>query len=819
MSQAARELYDRARTMLLEHRPDRADVLLREAEAACGADDDELRLRIAISATWVTFDRDGLAPAIAQVAAARLAARRAGLDEVAALAAVQTGTLYARVGDLPQAWRELSRVNEDALPPRDLTALLLNRGTIAAQVQRLDAAAGDLRRAAELAADSGAGQLAFMAQHNLGWAQFLRGDLPAALREMHAADDMDISLDRSEARLDRARVLLEAGLPADAQRLLLQVRDARLPAHQAAEVDLSLARCALLLGDTRTARERAGAAARVFKRRNEPGWERQAAVIRVQAGPRTTAARSLWAQAHAAGDRWVAARAAALALMAAAHPGSARHADLVRDATALTRSPTVSLRLSGLVALARTAADSGDAAKARRLLRRASDVLQRAQLGIASLDLRAAAALHGLAAGDLDLELAAPLGPQAMVDTMERWRAATRPVPRLTPPPDDRVADAASRLRQLRAEFVPDAPDAHARRRAIDEAEQHLRALTWGASTELPPTAQVVGVKALKRAAVARRATLVVTFALRDEFSGVVDVSAIVLGDHPTRMVRLGTAAALTRAVDAVHADLTASANVSRAHPLSGAVRASLRVSLQALSDLLIAPLGPLAEQLVVVPTAVLSAVPWQALPALRGVPVMASPTASSWVTAASVVPAPLVAVLTGPELPFAAQESAGVAKHWATVGTAGLADALEQADLVHVIAHGRHRSDNPLFSNLLLDGGMVVAHELERVSLRASHLVMSACEVGRSTHRPGEQPLGLTALALSGGVANVVSPVARVNDELAATVMGAYHAELATGADAAVALCAAVDSDAVDGDPAAGAFVSFGAPWRAVRA
>ena len=212
------------------------------------------------------------------------------------------------------------------------------------------------------------------------------------------------------------------------------------------------------------------------------------------------------------------------------------------------------------------------------------------------------------------------------------------------------------------------------------------------------------------------------------------------------------------------------------------------------------------------VPTLVLSGVPWPALPGLAGRAVTVAPTASSWACMGRVVDRPRVSVLTGPGLPAADTERTAVGRSWALERAGGLLEAIARDDLVHVIAHGEHRGDNPLFSSLLLDDGRVVAHELEGLDLRASHVVLSACEVGRTTHRPGDQPLGLTAMLLSAGVTNVVAPVAPVGDVAAARVMGAYHAELRTGLEPAEALARACE----DADEPT-AFVSFGAPWRAV--
>ena len=292
------------------------------------------------------------------------------------------------------------------------------------------------------------------------------------------------------------------------------------------------------------------------------------------------------------------------------------------------------------------------------------------------------------------------------------------------------------------------------------------------------------------------------------------DLSAVVLGARPTHQVALGSARLATAAVADVHADLTAAARLGPAHPLSGPVRASLALRLESLSQRLVTPLGDLTGGVVIVPTRALSGVPWPALPGLAGVPVTVAPTASSWATTGTTLARPKVAVLTGPELPCAAAEADAVRACWDEASTnrpVSLVDAFASHDLLHVIAHGEHRGDNPLFSSLHLDEGLVVAHELEAVDLRASHVVLSACEVGRTTHRPGDHPLGLTSMLLSSGVTSVIAPVAPVNDELAATVMADYHRRLSAGVDAAAALATAVRDD-----PQAGAFVCFGAPWRA---
>ena len=55
-----RFVHDQARAALGEQRTADAEALLQQAEALCGPGDERLRVRLAISATWVTFERHGL---------------------------------------------------------------------------------------------------------------------------------------------------------------------------------------------------------------------------------------------------------------------------------------------------------------------------------------------------------------------------------------------------------------------------------------------------------------------------------------------------------------------------------------------------------------------------------------------------------------------------------------------------------------------------------------------------------------------------------------------------------------------------------------
>ena len=103
-----------------------------------------------------------------------------------------------------------------------------------------------------------------------------------------------------------------------------------------------------------------------------------------------------------------------------------------------------------------------------------------------------------------------------------------------------------------------------------------------------------------------------------------------------------------------------------------------------------------------------------------------------------------------------------------------------------------------------------MLAYEL-RAGQVPRHVVLSACELGQATVRPGDESLGLTSVLLQLGARCVVSGVAEVADDLAAEVTVGYHRRLASGADSATALAdAAAAADRPVPFVCLGAAVSF---------
>jgi CHAT domain-containing protein len=157
--------------------------------------------------------------------------------------------------------------------------------------------------------------------------------------------------------------------------------------------------------------------------------------------------------------------------------------------------------------------------------------------------------------------------------------------------------------------------------------------------------------------------------------------------------------------------------------------------------------------------------------------------------------------VVAGPGLARAADEADAVAGAWAASRIEGgaatgaaFAAAMARARIAHVAAHGVHQTENPLFSSVRLADGPLFAHELDRTARTPEHVVLSACELGLATVRPGDEALGLTSVLLHRGTRSVVAGVARVGDELAAEAMADYHRRLRAGQDAAASLAATME-------------------------
>jgi tetratricopeptide (TPR) repeat protein len=828
----ATELYEQARGDISAYAIEAAMLRLDEAVAALSDESSmgaaELRLRIAMSRTWSSFasDPEGTQRELDRVAAE---AQRLGFVHVVPLAMLQQGVLWTRLGEHARAFDALERIApyEQLLSIDDRVRLLINRGTTASLLLNTEAASADLGEAAALAQEAGLDRFAYMALHNRGFVEFLRGDLPAALRLMDEADRLDAPVDRGIAHLDRGRVLIEAGLVTDAWETLQTARASLAEAGletEADEVELDLARCEVLLARGYDAVARVTPLIHRFAARAARVREIEARVLRSEAlafGPEVNGgdvdAEAL-ARDAAAVDPRLGDVAGTLYVESLVRTGRAAGASL-RAVQSLARSTQLARRCLARRVAVDLALARGDEATARRTLRAVADDLRTARRGVSSLDLKTGMALHASPLAVTDVALAARSGSGARVLAVtENWRTATGSMPQVRPSDDPPEQALWTMLRKLRADQRDAAAgaDLAENRRAISRTVRALRETSW--ARDLGDTADDVAASTAEiRAALSERHTSMTSMAITGE-----QLVAVVV--HPGGRYELVTVAGAREILELARqasADLDALARVAssvQGSALRAGITGSLTGTLSTLDRALSPALPTGRDPLLLVPPVQLAALPWAMLPSLRGRSLTVSLSATHWVRHDVVVENPVVRAVAGPDLRLAHDEQEAVAATWhqprGSWSTGhDFRDALVAADLVHVAAHGQHEPDNPLFSSLLLADGPTFVHEVEGLRVSARHVVLSACRAGRVNVRAGDEALGLTACLLAFGVSTVVAPVSVVGDDLALATMTAYHEGLASGQDAATALAAAT----TDAPLLAASFTCFGAPWRRV--
>jgi CHAT domain-containing protein len=107
---------------------------------------------------------------------------------------------------------------------------------------------------------------------------------------------------------------------------------------------------------------------------------------------------------------------------------------------------------------------------------------------------------------------------------------------------------------------------------------------------------------------------------------------------------------------------------------------------------------------------------------------------------------------------------------------------AIDGAALAYIAAHGRHRSDSPMFSCLDLADGPLTVHDFEQLHAAPYRLLLSACDSGVMAAVGADELLGLASALFSVGTAGIVSSVAEVNDEATAHVMLDVHSRVWAG-------------------------------------
>jgi CHAT domain-containing protein len=791
-----------------------------------------LRMQILITLAKVESELQGSAVGLALLDEATELLDSGPAPEVVVALHNQRGVLMVRFGQWRRAVEEFDAAERffTAAAPLERANVLLNRGGVALMLGELTTAKRDLQRCADVALAANLPLLQAMSLHNLGYLEFLLGDLPRALRLMDDSVDLLGAAPNTVGLLDRARVLAEAGLTREADESLARAAEIMRrdrSTQELGEAELERARCALVAGDIRSARRFAALARDRFRRRGNDAWRRTAEILLLQGdlaaqrpGRRLLEpALRLRAEFEAEGSHLVARTAALIATEAALAAGDPDAATRVFGSLGARRNDSITGRLHSTYVAARLAQGTGRPLEAARHVRRGLADLAKYQSSFGSIDLQTAAAVHGRRLAELGVAQALDQGrARAVFEAAERARAVSTRLPAVRPPQDEKTAELLVELRQtvesLRA-VQQNRAELGLLRRRRGELERLIAARRWtlagGGSTR-----PIAGLGAVSVAVSAADTTLVSYLDSRGF------MHAVVIGRGPPKVVPVGPSDSAIELVRRIRADLDVLAQPQLPANLATAIRKGLNRATAELDKQLVAPLDVAGDRVVFVSTGLLGQVPWGLLPSLRAVPVVVASSATSWLAAhesrARSRRADIVAI-AGPDLPRAQHEVAGVGAAWpnATVhyGThavrLSLTKAIARARVLHIAAHGVHQTENPLFSSLRLADGAMFAHELDQAARTPDHVILSACELGLATVRPGDEALGLTSVLLRLGTRSVVAGVARVADDVAAETMIDYHKRLASGLDSAAALAEATGAGA-----GIAPFVCFGSAWRA---
>lgn len=794
------------------------------AAAAARTDDDDLRARIDGTIAYVLAQTGR--PADAE-RLSREALARPGLSaDTSAVLAGQLGTLLLHSGRLDDAETMLTLAIDTVLAEtRELANLLMNRSVARMQRHQLTDCIADLERAVGIYESGGdEGSLA-EARHNLGYAALLGGDLVSALTLMTrsrpviaATSDLAAAISDS----DRAEVLRDAGLTTEAEALLAEVAvrfGAQRMRQARAEAEFHLAR-SQIRHDPQLAEVTARTAARRFAALGNTAWASRAEAVRLEARVR-------------AGRRTDPADFARTA--------SALHADgFETEAIALTltarvvdggRMPRVAddaatpLRLRALEVRAVRASMAGRHAQTRRDAAAGLDLLTNWQRSFGALDLQASVAMHGTELVFAGLRAAVRSSdPAVLFEWSERARHLSQQVAPVRPPRDPEFSADLAELRMLRADLAGSDWTADPRVRRLRD---RVRERQWSSTT-------ASGTHDRLELAQAQALLGEDTAILAYVYTGV-ELQCVAVTASASWIVPLDWPR-VQAALDGLRADLDVAA-LTRGGPMAVAVERSLTDRLQRLDDALLAPMRAIARRFAITAPGVLAGIPWAMLPSLHGVPFTLATSVSRWLeergaresrldpaperrddhrrhpsagaSAADERPAPqrrsapLAGFAAGPRVPRAEDEVRTAAEAWATAEilagdrarVAGLTELAARSDVLHIAAHGRHASDNPLFSGLELVDGTLFGYDVDLIPQPPATVVLSACELGRSSVRWGEEALGMTRVWLHAGTRCVIAAPVVVADSVAGELLAALHLGLATGAEPADALASASHS------------------------
>ncbi|WP_341946825.1 CHAT domain-containing protein [Microbacterium sp. LWH11-1.2] len=796
--------------------------------ASARTDDPDLRARIDGTIAYV-LGQTGEPAAAEQLCRAALARPGLTTGTITVLSG-QLGTLLSHAGRLEEAETMLTQAI-DALTAVgaetiELANCLMNRSVVRMQRHELDACTADLRRAVAVYEAADAEEPLAEARHNLGYAALLGGDLVTALSLMTRsrptlAATSDLAAAISD--LDRAEVLRDAGLTTEAETLLAQVArefGAQRMRQARGEAEFHRAR-SLLRHDPAAAERAARTALRRFTALDNHAWAARAEAVRLEAQQRARPRKPPGAAEFVRVAKTL--ERSGFRTEAAGLRLSARRDGTGRMPRVDPAAPTP-LRLHAHEVRAARAAAAGRDRDALRAAAEGLDLLTAWQRSFGALDLQASIAMHGSDLMFAGLSAAARLGdPAVLFEWSERARHLSQQVAPVRPPHEEDLAVDLAELRMLRAELAGQDWTTDARVRSLRD---RVRERQW-ATTGSGGTRDRLGLAEATASLSGDTAVLSYVFTGTDLLAVVVTASGATVVGLSWPRVRA--------ALDGLRADLDMAA-LTRGGVMGPVTERALAARLRLLDAELLAPARGAAvdaDKLVITVPGALGGVPWAMLPGMAGVAFTLATSVSRWRAVHDSVrtrvrlpeSAPTgdgeqvlaelralgrgarsaqVGFAAGPRVPRAGEEVRRAAAAWPADATriiegpdatvAAVTALAAEVDLLHIAAHGRHAVDNPLFSGFELTDGTLFGYDVDLIPRVPGTVILSACELGRSSIRWGEEALGMTRVWLHAGAECVIAAPVAVPDDVACELLGAVHAGIAAGDAPAVALATASD-------------------------
>jgi len=763
----------------------------------------DVQATLGLALAWTGRSQQGLAILNQAVAASRgdltgrVLMRRASVLK-------DLGRFHEAHQDLSRALPYFRRAGDTVWEARSLT----HRAEVFLGLGLPRRAAAEFARAEEMFASSGQEFEFAKARHNSACVALIRGDLPEALTYFDEARSRydDLGENVTELFIDRCLALLAAGLAEEAAQETMAALS-RLPpeggiAYKKAELLFAAAIAALAAGHQSEARQRAGQAGRLFRTQGRPHWEARTALVlaeaRYAAGEHSPA---LLRYAEEVAARFEASRADEamqahlLAGRIALSRRSVTTADshLERAARSRRRGPPLPRSVAWL-ARALQADAQGNARATVAACARGLDALEEHQMRLGATELRAYGTAHGAELATLAQRDALRRGDvRRLLFWSERWRA-TALAARSAPLRDDKELTAELEALRSVSRLLRETEITASRRNALEREQRRLEAAVQARTRRLPgrhePGEGQFNLEELFDEI--GPATLIELVTV----DGVLHV--VVVAD---RRVRLHTVGSVPEHEVQLNRFALRRLARGRRQPGDEIVLKSRGAALEA------ALLGSAAAGLgdspvVVIPPARFRAVPWTLMPSLRDRVVTVAPSASAWLRARRMrPPSPRrVALVTGPGLATKGAEIESLRSRYPGAmllghgnATAGqVLTALDGAWLAHIAAHGTFRTDNPMFSSILLDDGPLIVHDFERLGRAPYHLVLAGCDSGVAAPVGADELLGLVSSLMPLGAAGIVASVVPVNDIAVVPVMVALHEALQRGATLPEALLAA---------------------------